>query len=115
MSKCISHHGEYSDCAPDQNFVCKRCSVLDEDAIFAKVEQLSAENARVQALLDLANREIQRLIPEIQRLRADLLAQDAERVRLARMVERVMALIRAGSWNPVSARADIRAALEGKR
>ena len=114
MSKCISMHGEYSDCVLDQNFICKRCTALDEDALFAKVEHLSAENARMQALLDLANREIQRLVPTLQRLRADLLAQDAERLRLAQMVERVMALIRAGSWNPVSARADIRAALEGK-
>ena len=50
MSKCISHHGEYSDCAPDQSFVCKRCSVLDEDALFAKVEQLSATIELVKAL-----------------------------------------------------------------
>ena len=45
MSKCISMHGEYSDCAPDQNFICTRCTALDEDALFAKVERLSAELA----------------------------------------------------------------------
>ena len=45
MSKCISMHGEYSDCAPDQNFICKRCIALDEDALFAKVERLEASIA----------------------------------------------------------------------
>jgi hypothetical protein len=45
-------HGEYSDCAPDQNFICKRCTALDEDALFAKVEQLSATIERVKALID---------------------------------------------------------------
>ena len=45
MSKCISMHGEYSDCAPDQNFICTRCTALDEDALFAKVERLEASIA----------------------------------------------------------------------
>ena len=45
-------HGEYSDCAPDQNFICERCSALDEDALFAKVERLSATLERVKALAD---------------------------------------------------------------
>jgi len=45
-------HGEYSDCAPDQNFICKRCTALDEDALFAKVEQLSATIERVRVLAD---------------------------------------------------------------
>ena len=52
MSKCISMHGEYSDCTPDQNFICKRCTALDEDALFAKVEQLSATIKRVRVLTE---------------------------------------------------------------
>ena len=52
MSHCISSHGEYSDCDPDQDFICKRCFALDEDALFAKVERLNATIERVKALLD---------------------------------------------------------------
>lgn len=52
MSKCISNQGEYGDHVLDQNFICKRCTALDEDALFTKVEQLSATIERVKAVVD---------------------------------------------------------------
>src|SRR5690554_5800776 len=33
MSTCISMHGEYSDHTINDDFICTRCDVLDEDAL----------------------------------------------------------------------------------
>src|SRR5690625_3313198 len=41
MSKCISGQGEYSDHTPgDEEFVCGRCYVVDEEAMQAEIERL---------------------------------------------------------------------------
>src|SRR5690625_3934721 len=43
MSKCISGQGEYSDHTPgDEEFVCGRCYVVDEEAMRAEIERLRA-------------------------------------------------------------------------
>ena len=50
MSACISSHGEYSyhECSVD--FVCDYCGILDEEALFAALNEARTKVARVEAL-----------------------------------------------------------------
>lgn len=45
MSTCISEHGEYGSHTLDADYVCTRCSVLDEDALIAELRALRARIA----------------------------------------------------------------------
>lgn len=52
MSACISKHGEYSyhECSID--FVCDYCGVLDEDGLFAALNEARDKVARVEDILN---------------------------------------------------------------
>lgn len=47
MSKCISHHGEYSSHEPGDDFRCQLCGVLDEDVLIERVERAEAVIAQI--------------------------------------------------------------------
>lgn len=72
MSTCISMHGEFGAhmFAPDgpRRFICSRCEVLDEDALFDAL--IAAEAALVDARTEIAalaeSRGAERLIHAIQ-------------------------------------------------
>lgn len=54
MSKCISRHGEYSEHQLDQDHVCRRCSVLDEDAMVAELNRLRGELELLRPVVEAA-------------------------------------------------------------
>ena len=51
MSACISKHGEYSSHSPKENYYCKLCGDLDEDALRNELESLRTQLAEVTARL----------------------------------------------------------------
>lgn len=42
MSACISKHGEFSAHTPDDDHICTRCGVLDEDGLIAELHKARA-------------------------------------------------------------------------
>lgn len=45
MSTCISSHGEYSSHEPDDEYTCRLCGVLDENAMREELRRLRAGSA----------------------------------------------------------------------
>lgn len=45
MSACISREGEFSDHVDDDEYVCRRCGVLDEEALLGELRRLRAAAA----------------------------------------------------------------------
>lgn len=58
MSTCISRNGEFGSHELDDDFICARCFVLDEDALIADRDRLRADLDELRALFDLQLRRM---------------------------------------------------------
>lgn len=57
MSTCISWHGEFSRHELDDEYTCKLCGVLDEEALRAELRELRRTNEGLREALAEDQRE----------------------------------------------------------
>lgn len=92
MSTCISKHGEFGSHELDADYVCTRCSVLDEDGLIAELHQA---RSLAQTRLDIINAQrdpdLAANYAQVRKERDDLRATTAE---LERQRDAVLELCR---------------------
>lgn len=78
MSTCISRHGEYSDHILDDDFICTRCTVLDEDALIEDRNRLRRERDEWRAEVDRLNQQLHRWNTNLTNAKAEVERLDAK-------------------------------------